>query len=660
MTATKNDIQRLIECCICCDYLTDVRETPCCHQLFCYSCIQSWLKKPTKNCPRCRSTTLTEQSLLKNIVVQRFVDNLQFDCPNALQGCSLKISRCDLVKHTRLCLYSPEKLANKQRLKLDESRSLLLRFKEGKTFITDKVLFDLAKLFYDEHDCNSARECLQMIKDQDNSQELIILQAKIEQDTNHYDKALELYSKAYTLVKSNSQRIELLSAKGHLLSKKGQYEQAKDAFSQALDLLPSDDDSHMKAEILNALGLIAKKCSDYDQAISTYDEALRIVDHNSKLWSDIISNLADIHRKKGNYNEARELYLKSLKQAEALYGPNHPSIADIMNNLGILYKKEGKYTEALDYLKQALKFSKHHYGQQHPTIGIYLTNVGDIYRKQGDFKTAEATYKEALTCLEQAYGKNHIEVAEVLNSMGLVLKKRADYDGAEQHYKRAIEIVYDTFGHDQEHYKLGIYNNNLADLDRKRNKFDDALRLYQRALTSIEKTLGPQHSEAADILHNIGQVQHQLGNYKEAIDYINRALMIIKREFDDKHYKYGMYLNSLGLAYAMMNDYKIAYIHLKQALQILLNTLGSDHIEVCDVYSSLGDICMKFVVEIDQQKQKRQGEQQAKLDEAKAYYLDAQRIVQATFGNEHTKAIQFSSLLFIVNNYSSLSKIEIN
>jgi len=95
--------------------------------------------------------------------------------------------------------------------------------------------------------------------------------------------------------------------------------------------------------------------------------------------------------------------------------------------------------------------------------------------------------------------------------MGLILKKRADYDGAEKYYKRAIEIAHNTFGHDQEHYKLGIFYNNLADLDRKRNKFDDALRLYQRALTAIEKTLGLQHSEAAEILHNIGLVQYQLG-----------------------------------------------------------------------------------------------------------------------------------------------------
>ncbi len=113
--------------------------------------------------------------------------------------------------------------------------------------------------------------------------------------------------------------------------------------------------------------------------------------------------------------------------------------------------------------------------------------------------------------MEKSLGPNHIEVAEVLNSMGLVLKKRADYDGAEAYYKRAIQIVHDTFGSNQEHYKLGIYYNNLADLDRKRTKFDNALLLYKRALTAIEKTLGSQHSEAAEILHNIGQVQHELG-----------------------------------------------------------------------------------------------------------------------------------------------------
>ena len=130
-----------------------------------------------------------------------------------------------------------------------------------------------------------------------------------------------------------------------------------------------------------------------------------------------------------------------------------------------------------------------------------------------------------------------------------------------------------------------------------------------------------------------------------------------------------MYLNSLGLSYAMMDDYKTAYVHMKQALQILLTALGTEHIEVCDVYSNLGDVCMKLVAECDQEQLKAANQtdkkskkiadteptdKQSKLEEAKKYYTQAQRIVQATFGPDHTKTRQFLSLLFIIDNYNSL------
>jgi len=148
-----------------------------------------------------------------------------------------------------------------------------------------------------------------------------------------------------------------------------------------------------------------------------------------------------------------------------------------------------------------------------------------------------------------------------------------------------------------------------------------------------------------------------VGNYKQAIDYINRALIIIKHEFDDKHYKYGMFMNSLGLAYAMINDYKMTYIHIKQALQILINTLGSNHIEVCDVYMNLGDICLKLAIESESKKTKNLNEKQVKFNEAKKNYLEAQKILQGTFENEHTKAIQIRSLLYIIDNYDLLCDI---
>ena len=264
MTAIPSEIQRLLECSICCDYLTDLRETPCCHHLFCSTCIQSWLQKGTRNCPRCRSTNLTEAALLKNFIVQRFVDNLHFDCPNKLHGCSIQVPKSDLAKHSRVCLYSSERLAEKHKLKLQETRILLSKHREGKTDITDNALYDLAKLFLTEREYDSGKECLQMIKDKKklNLQDVLILQARIERDTGQYDKALELYAKAYAQVRSIPQRIDLLSAMGQLYLKKAQYEQAQDALSKANDLLPADDESQTKVEILNALGLLAKKCSN--------------------------------------------------------------------------------------------------------------------------------------------------------------------------------------------------------------------------------------------------------------------------------------------------------------------------------------------------------------------------------------------------------------
>lgn len=262
MSASKTDIQRLIECCICCDYLTDVRETPCCHQLFCLKCIQAWLEKSTKACPKCRSTNLTLQNLSKNFVIQRFVDNLQFDCPNMLHGCQVKILKCDLDKHARVCPYSLEKRLQKQQFQLNESRLTLEKYKQGKMKLTENILFDLAKYFHRERENQLAYECLQLIKDKSQTIDYFIIQGEVQRDLNQLNPSVESFDKALLLTKSLAQQIQLLISKGHLLTKLAQYEQANSIFNQALELVNTDQQMQTKAEILNAQGLIAKKCSN--------------------------------------------------------------------------------------------------------------------------------------------------------------------------------------------------------------------------------------------------------------------------------------------------------------------------------------------------------------------------------------------------------------
>lgn len=262
MTATPNDIQRIIECCICCDYLTDVRETPCCHQLFCHDCIRSWLATSARTCPRCRATDLTDERLLQNVVIQRFVDNLQFDCPFKLEGCPAQIPRADLSVHKNACSYSEEKLRQQREKKLKELRDRLAAYKSGKPRPTDQNYLELARGFHGEKQYQTARECLQLIKNKQNNPEMIIVQAQIERDDAGYDAALQLYGQALKQAKSVEARIEILLAQGHLFLKKAQYNEAKNLFHQAMGMLPVGHSTQKRAEILNACGLVAKKCSE--------------------------------------------------------------------------------------------------------------------------------------------------------------------------------------------------------------------------------------------------------------------------------------------------------------------------------------------------------------------------------------------------------------
>ena len=97
----------------------------------------------------------------------------------------------------------------------------------------------------------------------------------------------------------------------------------------------------------------------------------------------------------------------------------------------------------------------------------------------------------------------------------------------------------------------------------------------------------------------------------------------------------------------MLDDYDGAYKDLKSSLHILIQSLGESHIEVADVLSGLGDVCVKQFVE-------GRGADAGKLEEGKKFYTRARQICIDRLGAAHTKVQQMDSLLFIADNYAAL------
>jgi len=96
-----------------------------------------------------------------------------------------------------------------------------------------------------------------------------------------------------------------------------------------------------------------------------------------------------------------------------------------------------------------------------------LSCSADTRYRRGDYQAAASDYSAALALAERADAGGPLELSSLLNNLGVVCK----YLGA----------------------------------------FDEAERVYLRALALTEKTLGPDHPDVATLYHNLGGLEHARG-----------------------------------------------------------------------------------------------------------------------------------------------------
>lgn len=289
-------IQGLIECPICCDYLKDVLESQCCHTLYCKQCLTNW-RNANSTCPGCRSK-IDVSKCTQNIPIQRFVDSIPFACPFKLNGCPAKVPRSELEKHKLLCLFRPEKLAelkkqkteelNRMKLKLEarekELQSKVARIKKEEKIKALKELYkDLIELSRSLMDVGEYTEALKIVEraqkycvEVHGTQSVELaecnnLMALILSGDAKYEKALSILEgcvKIAVVIKMAEKQTEFLINQGNTLMKLAKYNEAAEKFNEALKVKDTFNLSATKmAEILNAIGLVAKKRSKYDEGM---------------------------------------------------------------------------------------------------------------------------------------------------------------------------------------------------------------------------------------------------------------------------------------------------------------------------------------------------------------------------------------------------------
>lgn len=251
--------------------------------------------------------------------------------------------------------------------------------------------------------------------------------------------------------------------------------------------------------------------------------------------AQVLYRAAKLSRKSGAYKDSRELFLRALGIATAIYGPDHAKVAAILSGLALalVLGDLGDPAEARRYAERALAIDEARLGTVDMAVARDLNNLAHVSWRFGELDKARAYVERAIKIHEEIRGADDPELIRRLNNRGFLLREMRDLEGARQ--------------------------------------------LLERALALGESRLGPDDPDVATFHSNLAAVLEELGEYPAAREHLERALSIGEAFYGPDHYAVAIRRNNLGVLLRTMGDLRSAREQLERAVEIGRKALGPDH-----------------------------------------------------------------------------------
>jgi len=237
---------------------------------------------------------------------------------------------------------------------------------------------------------------------------------------------------------------------------------------------------------------IAEK--NWDGAQHLLEELLSLAPPNSEFYSQIVTDLAQIHLFRGNVTRAREIYEEA---SEAL--PEQP---EYRYALARTYLREQEWDEAialLDPLQAEL--------ENRPDV---LFDLGHSYERAGQIENAENSFLRLLSLYPDHAGAN--------NYLGYMLAERGE------RLSEAIRYIQKAVNADPEN---GAYLDSLGWVHYQMGNYREAMEWLMKAVTVEEEVLkqaNPNNErQMAALYENLQVIHEHAGDAAKAIGDLRRA-----------------------------------------------------------------------------------------------------------------------------------------
>ena len=316
-------------------------------------------------------------------------------------------------------------------------------------------------------------------------------------------------------------------------------------------------------------------------------------------YYDAITNLGSFHMLKGEYQEAFDLYQKSLDTA--IVHKDSLGIAISYLNLGVVMDYSSRPGEALDYYMRSLELSKN----DSANLCLLNLNIGSIFFDQELYSDASKYYEKALR-ISRAIGDKETE-CYALVSIGETFYETGQLEMAYHYYLRSRESASKT-------NNQSIYADTKILLGKyfvDHGKLDSGLMCFQGAIEIAEELESVEIFSRA--YFEVGKYFEAKGQEREALEQFRKSLACAQQI---KNYrKVHEASQAMATLYSKQNQFKKAY-----EMQ-LVSKMATDTLTVRRRAVDLGSLDYQYQLET----QVLKNNQLKKEDTLKSEIIEAQQ-----------------------------------
>lgn len=203
------------------------------------------------------------------------------------------------------------------------------------------------------------------------------------------------------------------------------------------------------------------------------------------------NNLIHALRGQNQLDEALEVIVPALEEAEARLGPDHFSLVPILSNHGSVLSELSRHDEAWPKYQRAIDIMQQRGNPDHPALSALRGNLAVALGRAGRFAEEQALQREVIAERIAKTGPEHAEVANGLQNLATSLVNSGDHAEAEKTLleARRIYLANHTAGHPYRAFPLIT----LSGIHLQGGRHAEVLRSAGQARVELEGILPEGH-----------------------------------------------------------------------------------------------------------------------------------------------------------------------